>query len=219
VTVDLRLGDCLEIMKTLPAGSVDAVVTDPPYGLSIANHGQSKRKRKSIPGDDSMTVGNEVLLWAESLDLPVMYFASPRRPWPGTWRNLIVWDKGGAVGGGGDLRLCLKLSWELIQIARNRVVNGGRDVSVWRHLVTPASFHYHTCEKPIELMVRLIETFTRPGDTVLDPFMGSGTTGVACVQTGRHFIGCEIDPTYFAIAEKRIAAAQAQLRLPLEACL
>ena len=52
--------------------------------------------------------------------------------------------------------------------------------------------------------------------TILDPFMGSGTTGVACVQTGRNFIGIEIDPTYFAIAEKRIAEAQLQLRLPLE---
>ena len=55
----------------------------------------------------------------------------------------------------------------------------------------------------------------RPGATVLDPFMGSGTTGVACAQTGRRFIGVEIDPGYFEIACKRIAAAQAQLRLPL----
>lgn len=56
-----------------------------------------------------------------------------------------------------------------------------------------------------------LELATNPGDTVLDPFMGSGTTGVACVQTGRNFIGCEIDPTYFAIAEKRIAAAQREV--------
>jgi len=59
----------------------------------------------------------------------------------------------------------------------------------------------------------VIENYTNEGDTILDPFMGSGTTGVACVQTGRNFIGIEIDPTYFAIAEKRIAEAQMQPRL------
>mgnify|MGYP002661910264 CR=1 FL=1 len=58
-----------------------------------------------------------------------------------------------------------------------------------------------------------IERYTHEGDTIFDPFMGSGTTGVACVQTGRNFIGIEIDPTYFAIAEKRIAEAQMQPRL------
>lgn len=59
----------------------------------------------------------------------------------------------------------------------------------------------------------VLNNYTNEGDTILDPFMGSGTTGVACVQTGRNFIGIEIDPTYFAIAEKRIAEAQMQLRL------
>jgi len=63
------------------------------------------------------------------------------------------------------------------------------------------------------LFKHFIELHTLPGDTILDPFMGSGTTGVACVQTGRDFIGIEIDPTYFAIAEKRIAEAQKQPRL------
>lgn len=202
--IDLRLGDCLEVMKTLPDKSVDAVITDPPYGIAIDNHGQAGRNRCRIQGDEDMTVGLAVLDWAELRQLPTVVFASPRRQWPGKWRNLVVWDKGGAVGGGGDLRTCLKLSWELIQIARNKVINGGRDVSVWRYTVTPKDFPYHTCEKPLPLMVRLIETFTDTGDTVLDPFMGSGTTGVACVQTGRNFIGIEIDPTYFAIAEKRI---------------
>ena len=61
----------------------------------------------------------------------------------------------------------------------------------------------------------MVTKHTKVGDTILDPFMGSGTTGVACVQTGRNFIGIEIDPTYFAIAEKRIKDAQQQMRLPL----
>jgi len=62
-------------------------------------------------------------------------------------------------------------------------------------------------------MVKLLEGLDL--GCILDPFMGSGTTGVACVQTGRRFIGCEIDPTYFEIAKRRIADAQAQMRMPL----
>ena len=68
----------------------------------------------------------------------------------------------------------------------------------------------HPTQKPIALMSLLIEKFTKPGQTVFDPYMGSGTTGVACMNLGRNFIGCEIDPGYFAIAEKRIVEAQAK---------
>jgi len=71
----------------------------------------------------------------------------------------------------------------------------------------------HPTQKPLELLEYLIKTYTKEGDTVLDFTCGSGTTGVACVQTGRNFIGCEIDPGYFKIAEKRIHDAQQQMRL------
>jgi site-specific DNA-methyltransferase (adenine-specific) len=72
---------------------------------------------------------------------------------------------------------------------------------------------HHPTQKPVALMAYLIRTYTNPGETVLDICMGSGTTGVACVKTGRNFIGMERDPAYFAIAEKRIA--EARLQLPL----
>ena len=74
----------------------------------------------------------------------------------------------------------------------------------------------HPSEKPVALMQYFIETYSTVGETVLDCTFGSGTTGVACVQTGRNFIGCEIDPDYFAIAEKRINDALQHVRLPLE---
>lgn len=73
----------------------------------------------------------------------------------------------------------------------------------------------HPAEKPTELIARLIEKSVPDGGTVLDPFMGSGTTGVACMQLGRKFIGCEIDPKYFAITEKRIKQVAMQMILPL----
>ena len=72
----------------------------------------------------------------------------------------------------------------------------------------------HPTTKPLDLMRRLIVKLTAPSATVFDPFMGSGTTGVACVQTGRNFIGCEIDAGYFEIAQRRIALAQQQPMLP-----
>ena len=74
---------------------------------------------------------------------------------------------------------------------------------------------YHEAEKDVEIIKQLLEWCSDEDMTIIDPFMGSGTTGVASVQTGRNFIGIEIDPNYFAIAEKRIKEAQMQLRLPL----
>lgn len=71
--------------------------------------------------------------------------------------------------------------------------------------------HYHPTQKPVALMVWLLEQYTGTGATILDPFMGSGTTGVACVQTGRNFIGIEIAKTYFDIAKARIEKAQAEM--------
>ena len=93
-----------------------------------------------------------------------------------------------------------------------------KGVRRFRHLwngMMRASEHgenYHATQKPVALMrwVLTLRWMPELGATILDPFMGSGTTGVACVQTGRNFIGIEIDPTYFAIAEKRIKEAQMQ---------
>jgi DNA modification methylase len=68
----------------------------------------------------------------------------------------------------------------------------------------------HKTQKPVSLMLWVLENYSKIGDTIFDPFMGSGTTGVACMQLGRNFIGCEIDPNYYAIAEKRIKEAASQ---------
>ena len=89
---------------------------------------------------------------------------------------------------------------------------GGVDV-IRAPIVADAALNGHPCPKPRLWARGLVTLLTLSGDTILDPFMGSGTTGVACVQTGRNFIGIEIDPTYYAIAERRIAEAQLQPRL------
>ena len=77
--------------------------------------------------------------------------------------------------------------------------------------VTPPSKRYHKTQKPLDIILDFVKASTNEGDTILDPFMGSGTTGVACVQTGRNFIGIEIDPDYFEIAKTRIEKTQNEM--------
>ena len=211
----LYLGDCMDILPTL--GKVDCVITDPPYGIALKNNDVDGHRRVGgyeVLGDADQTVGLQVLERFQRET--VVAFSSPFKPWPGTWRNLIVWDKGGAVGGGGDISTCLKRSWELIQVARNGAMNGARVESVWRFPITPADTADHICAKPVSLMYALAERFTHHQQTILDPFMGSGTTGVAAIQLGRKFIGIERESKYFDIACKRIeqAVAQGQLFAP-----
>jgi site-specific DNA-methyltransferase (adenine-specific) len=94
--------------------------------------------------------------------------------------------------------------------------NAGGKRGIYTHHVRDGSAHMHPTQKPVPLLKALLQDFTQPGDVVLDPFMGSGTTGIACVELGRRFIGIEQDPTYFALACDRIrqAVAQGQLFTP-----
>ena len=214
----LYRGDCLKILPTL--GKVDAVVTDPPYGIALGDNSQGGRHgrrrpawEEAIVGDTNQNVGNAVAEWCEVNNTPTCFFASPRKPWAGHWSSLLVWDKGPAVGGGGDTERCFKQSWELIQVTRNKPLNCGRDASVLKYWVSPQLSKEHPAAKPVDLMGYLIRQLTQTYETVLDPFMGSGTTGVACVNLGRKFIGIEIEPKYFDIACKRIEKAYADQAL------
>jgi|GEM_PF-2652524 len=231
--VEGKEGRAAYAKKQWPGGL--AIVTDPPYGISLRmgskngrykNGSQWRGYRKNgdvdghrsartflIHGDDDQSIGISILEWAAANDLTTIAFASPWKPWPGEWRNLIVWDKGGAVGGGGDIKTCLKRTWELIQVARNGPMTGRREESVWRFPITPRDTVDHICAKPPSLLVALIGRFTMYGQTILDPFMGSGTTGVACIREGRHFIGIERDEKYFQIAVERIRRELQQERL------
>lgn len=135
------------------------------------------------------------------------------------WRGIISWDKtrsARAPHKGYFRHQCEYIVWGTkgVSIAADW---GGPWPGSYTIPVKQADKH-HMAGKPTDLMAQLVECCP-PGGTVLDPFMGSGTAGVACVQTGRSFIGIEIDPTYYAIAERRIAEAQQQLTLQLEPVL
>jgi len=201
----LYLGDCLEILPTLD--KVDAVVTDPPYGIEHSGHGQIFVHATPIRGD----AGQEAYTILDSLGYPLVAFFSPYNPPDVNWRSVLCWDKGGDTGCGGDRKTCWKRNFELIGVKRNGALIGKMDSAVLHYRSRDNDDTGHFCEKPVSLMSYLVGKL--PHQFIFDPFMGSGTTGVACANLGRKFIGIEIEPKYFDIACERIEAAYAQGRL------
>jgi len=215
--IKLACADCLDVLPTLEAGSVGAVVTDPPYGSNY-----STGRRKGIYRPHTRLVGDKMtapLLNDTAAALApllndtaaIYWFAAPDRldmvlPILRRWEivNVLCWDKGNCTA--GDLEASYGKQWEAIVYARTRrhTLVGGRDRDVIRVSRGDSSAYQHPTQKPVALFEYLIRRHS--GSTVLDPFMGSGTTGVACVCTGRQFIGIEISEEYFDIAVKRIEA-------------
>ena len=206
---ELWLGDCREVLPTL--GPVDAVVTDPPYGIShsssyVAQTTTATWMRSEIANDRDACARDWVLAWHSGAWAA---FGSIKTQPPAATKATLVWDKGPASGM-GDLSFPWKLSFELIWIG-GAGWHGARDEGVIKHcwMVSRASMgRVHPNEKPVDLLRHIVEK--APGEIVLDPFMGSGTTGVACARLGRRFIGIEIEERYFSIACRRIEAAQRQ---------
>jgi len=205
MSVTLHLGDCLDVMATLDAGSVDAVITDPPYGIGWAGHNGSDVQWRTMANDDGAFDLRPIL----SMPCLVIAFGAnyypEQLPHRGRW---ICWDKRIVEKSDRMLGSPFELAWINKTSGFNRmyrVMHGG---------IVNADGHnakrVHPTQKPVTLIKRLILDYTKPGDTILDPFMGSGTTGVACIKTGRNFIGIERDENYHAIATKRIAEAQMQ---------
>jgi DNA modification methylase len=219
--VSLYLGDCLEILPQLEAGSVDAVVTDPPYGIGENNKknlsrgiSTSKWRQQLAHSNDYGEFGWDKERLSEDYFIELIrvsreqiifggnYYTDYLRPSP-SW---IVWDK---HNGKNDFADC-ELAWT----SHKRAV---RQVDwLWNGMIRQGNEErFHPTQKPLGVMRWILANYTKEGDLVCDPFMGSGTTGVACVQTGRKFIGIEIEPKYFEIAVKRIEQAQLQIRMEI----
>ena len=202
----LILGDCRDILPTL--GKVDAVVTDPPYGIAhSSNHGASWQ-RTQIANDQDTTARDGIAVWCG--ERPAVFFGTWKTPPTDTARACVVWDKGPAFGM-GDLSLPWKPSFELAYICGDGW-SGSRGEGVLRGSVVvswESAGRVHPHQKPVWLAEHFLERLP-DAHTILDPFMGSGTTGVACVKLGRKFIGIEIEPKYFDIACRRIEAAYKQ---------
>lgn len=207
--VDLRLGDCLGVLPTLTSVSVDAVVTDPPYGWKL-NTDYSKysggKTYKKIYGDDKPF---DFLPWINFPANEQFWFGAENYinlPSAGSW---LCWDKYPTDKSDGRISGQFELIWS--RARHKRIILRVKAINT--NWVTVKESVGHPTQKPVELLRLILEKYTKKGETIFDPFMGSGTTGVACVQTGRNFIGIEIDPIYFEIAKNRIEQAQMQIRM------
>jgi predicted RNA methylase len=204
-SVTLYCADCRAILPTLAAGSVDAIVTDPPYGIKhVTSHGASWEGTQ-IANDDTCEVRDYVLAWAG--ERPWACWGSYKTVPPKKFKAKIVWDKGPAFGA-GDLSFPWKPSFEECWFSPGPWRGESREEGVWRGpvLVSWESFaggREHPHQKPDWLFAKVINALPS-AFVICDPCMGVGTTGVAAVRLGRKFIGIEIEPKYFEIAKRRI---------------
>lgn len=199
----LYLGDCAEIMPTL--GRVDAVVTDPPYGIGESDKNFASRSKLANADKytrsewDKAPPAQEVIDLMRSISKYQIIFGGNYFHLPPTscW---LVWDK---QNGNNDFADC-ELAWTNLKKAVRRIYWR------WNGMIRKGDdVREHPTQKPEGVMAWCL-THIPDADTILDPFMGSGTTGVACVKAGRSFIGIERDPTYFDIARRRIEVAYQQ---------
>jgi len=200
----LYLGDCMDILPTLD--KVDAVITDPPYGMGFRSNYRSEKHLK-IANDDTADLACTVIDWAIQNTTHSVYAF-------GRWDNikdypkpksLVTWVKN--KGSMGDLHHehARQTEVSFFYPGSSHKFPEGRPTDVISYARTANEFH--PTEKPVGLMAQFVKW---TAGTILDPFMGSGTTGVAAVQMGRKFIGIEQEPKYFDIACERIENAQRQ---------
>ena len=221
--MELYQGDCLELMKDIPDGSINLIITDPPYVIETKGAGIYKQQDKQYIRElDSMKNGfseqildeicrimsriNVYFFCSQKQIIPLLdYFVLKRKC---NW-NILCWHKSNPVPACANKYLS---DTEYILFFRERGVKiYGEFKTKFTYYVTPLNQkdkkqYQHPTVKPIGIIENLIINSSNPGDLVLDPFMGSGTTGVACVNTGRDFIGMELDKQYFEIAKRRICS-------------
>jgi site-specific DNA-methyltransferase (adenine-specific) len=229
--IDLRFGDCLEVMKTIPDGSIEAIITDPPYGTTAC-------KWDSVIDFDLMweqlnriiKPNGAIVLHSSQPFTSALIMSNPKK-----YRHQWVWNKNNSAGFATAKIRPFAICEDIIVFGLNKVnyypqmtkgkmrKKGGYSSSDNYGLKPTLSYNdqyypknlinisnasqkgkQHPTQKPIELMEYLIKTYTNENETVLDFTMGSGTTGVAAKNLNRNFIGIEQEEKYFNIAEERI---------------
>lgn len=196
---EIICADCLEVLKSMPDKSVDLVLTDPPYGIGIAANPVRQRFEreawdKAIPAreyfDEMRRVSRNQVIWGGN------YFAE----YLGNTKRYLVWNKRQPEN--FTLAMC-EMAW----------TSFNSPAKLFTQSVMEEGNEYHPTQKPVELMRWCLSKYSDEGDTILDPFAGSGTTCVAAKILGRKYIGIEISPVYAAIARKRVEQAQYEERL------
>jgi site-specific DNA-methyltransferase (adenine-specific) len=212
-------GDCLDVMRELPDKSVDLVVTDPPYGINVANnmHKQAGTRYGKAAAAKSFYLAGD---WDKSIPTKEYfreiqrvsknqiifggnYFVEHLHNSP-CW---IVWDKD---NGDNNFADC-ELAWTSFKTAVRKIKY--RWNGMLQENMKEKEYRFHPTQKPIGVFEWILDNYSDPNSIILDPFLGSGTTAIAAHNTGRFFIGIEKEPKYVEIARKRLEQAQAQQSL------
>lgn len=214
----LYLGDCAEILPVLTG--IDAVITDPPYAEKTHKGARTGGGNEILIDFESLTSKQFLEMAKKCVEISNkwvvmtcdwMHTAELAKEMPEEFIRAGVWVKpNGMPQYTGDRPA---MGWESVAILHKKGKkqwNGGGRHAVWN---VPKVHGNHPTEKPLALVESFLDLFTNRHDMVLDPFMGSGTTGVAAVQMGRKFIGIERELKYFETACNRLEQAQAQERL------
>jgi site-specific DNA-methyltransferase (adenine-specific) len=230
-SLDVRLADCMDVMRAAADDSWDIAIVDPPYGRgedggTNRNHGVRQRNGAVLQCRDG---GYAAKKWDRATP-PAEYFEQLRRvsknqivwginyypvSWPG---GRIIWDKvnDGADQSGAEIAYCslnqrvdvVRYMWrgmmQGVSIAQGTIQQGNKALNEKR---------IHPTQKPVKLYEWLLDTYTKPGDRILDTHMGSGSIAIAAHYRGRHLTACEIDPDYYAAALERIERETRQLSL------
>ena len=241
----LMQGDCLERMKEIPSGSVDAIICDPPFGTTYCNWDSViPQERMWIELERVVTSTSAIVLFAQQPFTSILICSNLQ-----LFKYTMTWEKNRCGNHMMAKYMPLKYSEDIVCFSKgginnnttnkmkyypqglaevNRQVKGSKiktdGINKYNRLGNDRLQKYtnypktivkfdteknmqHPTQKPVALMEYLVKTYTNEGETVLDFTMGSGTTGVACVNTGRKFVGVEMDSHYFNVAKDRIIAA------------
>ena len=237
--IELLHGDCLQLLKDIPDSSVDLIITDPPYEIVAGGAGGafgadkrkyhkqyadldadiSKTARIVCNGFDPVILDEfcrimkriNIYVWCSKLQVRKLldYFEDL-----GCFTDILTWHKTNPTPTCNNTYLS---DTEYLIFARQKGVKlYGSYATKKKYYVTPKNKadkakYGHPTIKPLDIICNLVINSSVEGEVVLDPFMGSGSTGVACVNTGRSFIGMELDEGYFEIAKKRIEEAQERM--------
>ena len=215
--INLLQGDCIDLLPKIPDGSIDSIITDPPYFLGMTHNGQ-----KGCFNDLAICKPFYEKLFTEYKRVlkpdGCVYFFCDWRSYAFYYpimygilgvKNMLVWDKQSGAGNfytyQHELTMFTTKRNSFNVKGTKNIITGIRSFSTGAKKTNGEKVH--PTQKPIELIEKFIRDSTDAGDTVLDSFAGSGTTGVACINTGRKFIGMELDDEYFNIATQRIEKA------------
>lgn len=227
-TIELYNNDCLKILPQLLNegynGKIDLILTDPPYLMKYHSgwrKDSSHKFCKQIKNDDNFKLIHDFIGISYSLlkEKSAIYsfcnsnhidYFKQEFDKKFNVKNVLIWKKNNWSA--GDLISAYAKQTEFIIYANKgrHILNGGRDPDILEYDRIVGKKQLHQNQKPVKLLEYLIKKSSKSNDLILDPFMGSGSTGVACMNTGRRFIGIEQDPEYYNIAVKRI-----KNRLPL----